>query len=189
MNTFLIFLLLQAFTIAISAPSKHQLPDDDVIPISTQYLKLLNKYAVGKPDHNGTTGLAVSRYSSSYSIFPEELGSYFEGDILFPMLRRNGVISSVRRWRNGVIPFIIEGDFEYYQWNIIERAFHEYHLRTCIRFVGDIHFYRELLRPKAIPGSSQEHGSMITLRLPVKTLGVGHRLGKWADVRNSIYNH
>lgn len=137
MNTVFIFLLAQVLTTVKSAPSNHRLPqvDDDVIPISAQYLKLLNKFAVGKPDHNGTTGLAVSRYSPAYSFFPEELGAYFEGDILFPVTKRNGLISSVRRWKNGVVPFIIEGDFDYYQWQIIERAFHEYHLRTCVRFV------------------------------------------------------
>lgn len=134
MNTFVIVILLQILTVAISAPPSRKLPDDDdVIPISAQYLKLLNQFAVGKPDHNGTTGLAVSRYSPSYSFFPEELGTYFEGDILFPVDKRNGLISSVRRWRNGVVPFIIEGDFEYYQWHIIERAFHEYHTKTCVR--------------------------------------------------------
>lgn len=143
MNTFLIFLLSQVFTIAISAPLTRRLPGDDVIPISTQYLRLLNQFAVGNPDFNGTTGLAVSRYSSSYSILPEELGSYFEGDILFPVNKKNGLISSVRRWRNGVVPFIIEGDFDYYQWRIIERAFNEYHSKTCVRWVESI--FRKLI--------------------------------------------
>lgn len=133
MNTVLIILLLKFLTTGISLPLNRRNNTDDTIPISAQYLKLLNQFAVGKPDHNGTTGLAVSRYSPSYSFLPEELGSYFEGDILFPMVKRNGLISSVRRWRNRVVPFVVEGNFDYYQWRIIERAFREYHLRTCIR--------------------------------------------------------
>lgn len=135
MNSFLAILLLPFCMIAKSLPLNRFFIDEDVIPISGHYLKLLNQFAVGRPDYNGTTGLAVSRYSPSYSFLAEELGSYFEGDILYPRGKRNGLISSVKRWRNGVIPFIIEGNFDYHQWLIIERAFTEYHSKTCVRFI------------------------------------------------------
>lgn len=43
---------------------------------------------------------------------PEELGSYLEGDILFPNGKfRNGLVAQAYRWPNGQIPFEIVGDF------------------------------------------------------------------------------
>jgi len=43
---------------------------------------------------------------------PEELGSYLEGDILFPQAKsRNGLIAQTSRWPNGQVPFEIVGGF------------------------------------------------------------------------------
>lgn len=47
---------------------------------------------------------------------PEELGSYFEGDILFPRGKsRNGLIAESFRWHDAQIPFEIVGDFSTHQ--------------------------------------------------------------------------
>lgn len=43
---------------------------------------------------------------------PEELGSYLEGDILFPRSQsRNGLIAETHRWPDGIIPFEIVADY------------------------------------------------------------------------------
>lgn len=43
---------------------------------------------------------------------PEEHGSYYEGDILFPKeYEKNGMKRESLRWKNGVIPFQIRGSY------------------------------------------------------------------------------
>lgn len=43
---------------------------------------------------------------------PEEMGSYLEGDMLFPRGKsRNGLIAETYRWPDGQIPFEIVGDY------------------------------------------------------------------------------
>lgn len=69
---------------------------------------------------------------------PEELGSYPEGDILFPMNSstnsRNGMVSQSFRWPNAVIPYEIVGSFDPRSLNTIENAMGVYHKQTCIKF-------------------------------------------------------
>lgn len=40
----------------------------------------------------------------------EELGSYVEGDLLVPQLR-NGMKMESLRWKDGEVPFVIQGNF------------------------------------------------------------------------------
>lgn len=42
---------------------------------------------------------------------PEEQGTYFEGDIMIDVEARNGVVLSSQKWPNGLIPYIIKGNF------------------------------------------------------------------------------
>jgi len=45
---------------------------------------------------------------------PEELGDYLEGDILIPTtagLGKSGLILEAYHWPNGVVPFVIDGNF------------------------------------------------------------------------------
>ncbi|XP_055377863.1 hatching enzyme 1.2-like [Condylostylus longicornis] len=70
------------------------------------------------------------------TINPEEIGSYFEGDILKPAVRgRNGMLDEVYRWPDGTVPYEIRGSFSKNDLNLISSAFNEYHKQTCIRFV------------------------------------------------------
>lgn len=65
----------------------------------------------GEPSKD--VGLQVENWKANRkSGNPEELGSYLEGDILFPRAKsRNGLIAESYRWRDGQIPFEIVGDF------------------------------------------------------------------------------
>lgn len=65
----------------------------------------------GVPDKN--VGLEVENWKDNeLNGNPEEMGSYFEGDILFPKGQsRNGLIAESSHWTDGIIPFEIYGDF------------------------------------------------------------------------------
>lgn len=65
----------------------------------------------GQPDKD--VGLKVANWKDNeQSGNPEELGSYLEGDILFPSGQsRNGLIGETYRWPDGIIKFEIVGDF------------------------------------------------------------------------------
>lgn len=45
---------------------------------------------------------------------PEEQGTYFEGDIMIDVEARNGVVLSSQKWPNGLIPYVIKGNFSGY---------------------------------------------------------------------------
>lgn len=65
----------------------------------------------GEPSKD--VGLEVENWKDNQkSGNPEELGSYLEGDILFPRgMSRNGLIAETYRWPDGQIPFEIVGDY------------------------------------------------------------------------------
>lgn len=47
---------------------------------------------------------------------PEEIGNYYEGDILYPRSQqRNGLAEESFRWKNGVVPIEIRGLFSGYE--------------------------------------------------------------------------
>ncbi|XP_037719351.1 zinc metalloproteinase nas-14-like [Drosophila subpulchrella] len=88
-----------------------------------------------------TTGALVAAYSEKSQQNPEELGNYFEGDILIPMgfkNARNGVAAPTSRWPGGVVPYEIEGDFTTHELDKLNRAFMAYHKYTCVRFMPRI---------------------------------------------------
>ena len=65
------------------------------------------------PDNE--TGVKVSQWTVNMNINPEELGNYLEGDIMIAKsLTRNGVKDENLRWSNGVIPYVIMGNFGKY---------------------------------------------------------------------------
>lgn len=46
---------------------------------------------------------------------PEEIGNYYEGDILYPRSKqRNGLANESFRWKNGVVPIEMRGLFSKY---------------------------------------------------------------------------
>lgn len=111
--------------------SKANATTEDVIDLS-QY----SSEIYGKPDEK-ETGKVIEEYSENSGVNPEELGAYVEGDILFTGQRagRNGLAKQTARWSNGIVPFVIEGNFNNRDMGIIEEAVMEYHRKTCIRFV------------------------------------------------------
>jgi len=53
----------------------------------------------------------VEVYNKESQQNPEELGAYFEGDILIPLRYRNGILELSYRWPGGVVPYEIQGPF------------------------------------------------------------------------------
>ncbi|XP_016981397.1 hatching enzyme 1.2-like [Drosophila rhopaloa] len=95
----------------------------------------------GNPDEE-TTGALVEAHNEESSQNPEELGTYYEGDILIPLSyrnarsngTRNGILALSSRWPGGVVPYEIKGPFTTQELGNINNAFKEYHTRTCVRF-------------------------------------------------------
>ena len=105
--------------------------ESDAIDLSAFGLKF------GQPDMK-TGELLKNWQPDENGANPEELGSYLEGDILFPMNSstnsRNGMVSQSYRWPNAVIPYEIVGSFDPRSLNTIENAMGVYHKQTCIKF-------------------------------------------------------
>lgn len=103
--------------------------DDDVIDLSGYEMRF------GLPDM--ATGQIVNNWQPSDPWNPEELGNYFEGDILTQKRTssaRNGLVGESYRWPNGIIPFEIKGNFDSQSLNMIQKAMDTYHQKTCIKF-------------------------------------------------------
>lgn len=61
------------------------------------------------------TGRRVAQWTKEMKVNPEELGSYLEGDIMVTKdTKRNGLTDESKRWPNGIIPYIITGNFSKY---------------------------------------------------------------------------
>nr|CAI5862024.1 unnamed protein product [Callosobruchus analis] len=66
---------------------------------------------------------------------PEELGGYFEGDIILPReMDRNGLTGLQYRWPKGEIPFVITGNYTEKQTQTLKKAMELYHKYTCLTF-------------------------------------------------------
>lgn len=103
--------------------------DNDIIDISE-----FGDRIYGTPDSR--SGADVEKWmENNTDVNPEELGNYFEGDILFPVSNsRNGIVGQSYRWPNGIVPFEIVGGFDARSMDLIEKAIKSYHEKTCIRF-------------------------------------------------------
>lgn len=67
---------------------------------------------IGTPSTDVGQSLTKWMQSSTRYGNAEEIGSYMEGDILFPNGQsRNGIRPEVFRWPNGHIPFEVRGKF------------------------------------------------------------------------------
>ncbi|XP_055617565.1 zinc metalloproteinase nas-4 isoform X2 [Toxorhynchites rutilus septentrionalis] len=89
----------------------------------------------GAPDPS--VGERVSQYNPETDLVnPEELGTYAGGDMLITRpAGRNGLADKSKLWSNGVVPFVIEGNFDAFGMQLIEDAMNKYHAETCIKFV------------------------------------------------------
>ncbi|XP_011704691.1 PREDICTED: zinc metalloproteinase nas-7-like [Wasmannia auropunctata] len=82
------------------------------------------------------TGARVAKWTKEMNVNPEELGSYFEGDIMITRnTKRNGATDESLRWPNCVVPYEINGDFDDNQMALIQAAMDDYSQSTCIKFV------------------------------------------------------
>lgn len=133
------------------ATSKSLHQNDESIDLSHYGKRLF-----GSPSRQ--VGLEVANWKADQSRGnPEELGSYLEGDILFPSANsRSGLVAETSHWPNGKVPFEIVGDFSEYlksfnlyktisskrntvpdaiEMDTLEKAINAYHDNTCIKFV------------------------------------------------------
>jgi hypothetical protein len=124
-----IFVILAVNLIFVNSSPLMSEPVDDVIDLAR-----FGDVIYGDP--NDSVGRMVDEWTVESKVNPEELGSYFEGDILFPMDEgRNGLAKESTRWPNGVVPYVFHRSMSGSDQNIIERCMSEYHAKTCIKFV------------------------------------------------------
>lgn len=122
------------FRVIISQPIDDDNRDDNSSIDLTQY----GDKIYGLP--NERSGENLKEWEHTRSGNPEEMGTYLEGDILFPINEsttsngRNGIVGQSYRWPNGVIPFEITGKFDAQSMNLIEKAINAYQQNTCIKF-------------------------------------------------------
>lgn len=120
--------LLKIFSVS-SSPLILSEPIDDIIDLAR-----FGDAIYGDP--NDAVGRMVDEWSSDSIMNPEELGSYFQGDILIPTEEgRNGIVRESTRWPNGVVPYSFHSSVPASDRNIISRCISEYHAKTCIKFV------------------------------------------------------
>ncbi|RCN53305.1 shTK domain protein [Ancylostoma caninum] len=72
--------------------------------------------------------------------------------------RRNGVITGIKKWPNGRIPYMISGQYTERERALLARSFQEYHKRTCIRFVPRTPLDRDYLYIGKIDGCFSDVG-------------------------------
>ncbi|XP_011692954.1 PREDICTED: astacin-like [Wasmannia auropunctata] len=101
---------------------------------ASPYSRDIEKNYKTEPDYE--TGVKVAQWTKEMNTRPEELGNYFQGDIMIANnTKRNGRIDEHLRWPGGIIPYLITANnFTANQINIIIKAINEYHIKTCIRF-------------------------------------------------------
>lgn len=125
--TIYLFFVLSIASVGVSLPTV--LIDEPQFDLSA-----LGPGIFSDPDES--VGKAVNDWLPEHDVNPEELGTYFEGDILVPGIEgRNGLVKTSSRWPNGVIPYVISNEFSSTSRNKILAAMGEYHKSTCIRFV------------------------------------------------------
>lgn len=122
-----LFLISSVWQVVCTFPVE----EDDVIDLSSIDVRF------GQPDME--TGNLVKNWQPTDDTNPEELGSYLEGDILFPKPNqsasaRNGLVGQSYRWPNAVIPYEITGSFDSRSLNLIQNAMSVYHKQTCLKF-------------------------------------------------------
>ncbi|KAF6207400.1 hypothetical protein GE061_018642 [Apolygus lucorum] len=109
--------------------------DDEEIGGVMDYLTGYGEKLYKQP--NDEVGEMVKAWTPSSSTNPEELGTYVEGDILFPsgQKTRNGLKAKSARWPKGKVPYVYGSSFSEKDRSTIDAAIAEYHKMTCVRFV------------------------------------------------------
>ncbi|KYN01694.1 Zinc metalloproteinase nas-14 [Cyphomyrmex costatus] len=84
---------------------------------------------------NYEMGLRTAQWSEKMNVNPDELGDYFEGDIMATDTTKRSALIDDReyvRWPDGVIPIVINGDFNSKEYKHISQAINEFKERTCM---------------------------------------------------------
>lgn len=88
--------------------------DDDFIDLSQ-----LDGRAFGDPDEE-VGKILQEAYNETTDLNPEELGSYYEGDILMPKIEgRSALSDKSKRWQGGVVPYTVQGHFRKLLYKIL----------------------------------------------------------------------
>ncbi|XP_011057337.1 PREDICTED: high choriolytic enzyme 1-like [Acromyrmex echinatior] len=84
---------------------------------------------------NYETGLRTAQWCEKMNVNPDELGDYFEGDIMIASDIKRNVLSDDADWHwwsDGVIPIVVDGDFDEKGHEHIHQAINEFKKYTCI---------------------------------------------------------
>ncbi|KAI6187333.1 Zinc metalloproteinase nas-8 [Aphelenchoides besseyi] len=73
-------------------------------------------------------------------------------------VRRNGVISIIKKWPQARIPYVLSTQYNERERAVLARAFQEYHRKTCIRFAPKETFDRDYLYIGKIDGCYSDVG-------------------------------
>lgn len=108
------FLVVSTIANPIQLDANEIEDDDDFIDLSQ-----LDGRAFGDPDEEVGKVLQEALNDTAETGFnPEELGSYFEGDILMPKIEgRSALADKSKRWPGGVVPYKFEGHFRKFKNN------------------------------------------------------------------------
>lgn len=132
-NFLSVFLVLKCFDDIYAAEVKESSDDDDDFTID---LTPFGSKIFGSPiasDKNDTKENQNAQQSGN----PEESGPYLEGDLLMPSSARNGMRAESYRWRNGEIPFVIQGSFS--EFNKTYQIMNKSTAILCFRRLPDGH--------------------------------------------------
>ncbi|XP_076034717.1 meprin A subunit beta-like [Oratosquilla oratoria] len=83
-------------------------------------------------------GSPLNNWTPDSSVNADEMGDYFEGDIVGPLpTYKNGLIDEKYRWKDGVVPYVISETFAPDKEEVILKAFQNFFDLTkgCIKFV------------------------------------------------------
>lgn len=117
---FIYFMLVLSFNLIYTFPATDT--EDTVVVFDkenepnldeTDYIKLgpYVDFIYGDPDEN--VGDIIKNWNTDVDGYhPEQMGNYWGGDIYIPTpLTRNGIIDMSKKWKNGIVPFQISGNF------------------------------------------------------------------------------
>lgn len=97
-----------------------------------------------------TSGTKLKNRHKNSRINPEELGEYFEGDILVPILKKYESSSkqlegTLRLWEDGIVPYEIEAGYTNEDLDTIRNAIKQFHKLTCVRFIQKKDYHKDYL--------------------------------------------
>ncbi|XP_011705846.1 PREDICTED: high choriolytic enzyme 1-like [Wasmannia auropunctata] len=86
-----------------------------------------------EPDYE--TGVKIAEWTKEMNVNPEELGNYFEGDIMISNSTTRNGDTKAKRWSNRQIPYVITGSYTQNERNNINNAINQINTKTCVRLV------------------------------------------------------